>query len=127
MHFLPLLTFIGVKFCVMFARDGLFIQLLIISCRAGQLSPHTSGPLGRPVLWHCFDTLIKKLEETKLCITDVYEEVGKFKLKMLEQKNDSFFGYQAKQLMDKQVSAQEFYGSSMTLSLHTLTNGLISL
>ena len=38
-----------------------------------------------------FDTLIKKLEETKLCITDVYGKVGKFKAKMLQRKEDSFF------------------------------------
>ena len=53
-----------------------------------------------------FDTLIKKLEETKLCITDVYGKVGKFKAKMLQRKEDSFFGYQTKQLMEKQLSAQ---------------------
>lgn len=53
-----------------------------------------------------FDTLVRKLEETKLCITDVYEEVGKFKVKMLQQKDDSFFRYQTKQLMNKQVLAQ---------------------
>lgn len=54
-----------------------------------------------------FDTLVRKLEETNLCITDVYEEVGKFKVKMLQRKEDSFFGYQTKQLMDKQVSAAQ--------------------
>lgn len=53
-----------------------------------------------------FDQLVKKLEETTLCITDVYEEVQKFKMKMLQRKQDSFFGYQTKQLMDKQLSAQ---------------------
>ncbi|XP_078257165.1 uncharacterized protein LOC144594484 [Rhinoraja longicauda] len=54
-----------------------------------------------------FDQLVKKLEETKLCITDVYEEVRKFKMKMLQRKQDNFFGYQTKQLMDKQVPAQK--------------------
>ncbi len=53
-----------------------------------------------------FDQHIKKLEETKPCITDVDEEVQKFKTKMLLRKQDSFFGYQTKQLMDKQVPAQ---------------------
>ena len=51
--------------------------------------------------------LKKKLEETKLCITDVYEEVRKFKMKMLQRKQDNFFGYQTKQLMDKQLPAQK--------------------
>lgn len=32
--------------------------------------------------------------------------LGKFKAKMLQRKEDSFFGYQTNQLMDKQVSAQ---------------------
>ncbi|XP_078282406.1 uncharacterized protein LOC144608476 [Rhinoraja longicauda] len=70
-----------------------------------------------------FYLLVKKLEETKLCITDVYEEVGKFKMKMLQRRQDSFFGYQTKQLMDKQVPAQrstqqqdfeKFYDSVIT-------------
>ncbi|ROI15899.1 hypothetical protein DPX16_3800 [Anabarilius grahami] len=54
----------------------------------------------------CPQALFRKLEETKLCITDVYEEVGKFKVKMLQQKEDSFFGYHTKQLMNKQVLPQ---------------------
>ncbi|KAM3620103.1 uncharacterized protein V6R79_018367 [Siganus canaliculatus] len=54
-----------------------------------------------------FDLLVKKLEETKLCITDVYREVQMFKMKMLQRKQDSFLGYQTKQLMDKQVPAQK--------------------
>lgn len=33
-----------------------------------------------------FDQLIKKLEETKFCFIDVYKEVRKFKMKMLQQK-----------------------------------------
>ena len=46
-HFLLLLPLSGEKFCFMFACDGrLSIPLLIVSCRAGQLSPHTSGPVG---------------------------------------------------------------------------------
>lgn len=61
-----------------------------------------------------FDTLVRKLEETNLCITDVYEEVGKFKVKMLQRKEDSFFGYQTKQLMDKQVSAAQRSKQKMT-------------
>lgn len=33
-----------------------------------------------------FDQLVKKLEVTELCITDVYEEVQMFKMKMLQRK-----------------------------------------
>ena len=37
----------------------------------------------------------------------MYEEVRKFKMKMLQRKQDNFFGYQTKQLMDKQLPAQK--------------------
>ena len=53
-----------------------------------------------------FDLLVKKLELTDLCITDVYEEVKQFKMKMLQRKQDSFFGFQTKRLMEKQLPAQ---------------------
>lgn len=54
-----------------------------------------------------FDELVKKLEVTALCITDVYEEVQMFKMKMLQRKQDCFYGYRTKQLMDKQLPAQQ--------------------
>ncbi|KAK0135426.1 hypothetical protein N1851_028718 [Merluccius polli] len=70
-----------------------------------------------------FDLLVKKLELTDLCITDVYEEVRKFEMKMLQRKEDSFFGFQTKRLMEKQLPAQrskiqedflKFYDSVIT-------------
>ena len=54
-----------------------------------------------------FDHLVKKLEITALCITDVYEEVRLFKMKMLQRKQDSLFGQQTKQLVNKQLPAQK--------------------
>ncbi|XP_059821929.1 gamma-crystallin S-1-like [Hypanus sabinus] len=69
------------------------------------------------------DQLVKKLKEAKLCLTDVYEEVRNFKMKVLQRKQDSLFEYQTKQLTDKQVLAQrskqqqdfvKFYDSAIT-------------
>ena len=54
-----------------------------------------------------FEHLVKKLEETKLCITDVCEEFQTFKAKILQRKQDSFFGYHTKQLMDKQMPKEK--------------------
>lgn len=53
-----------------------------------------------------FDQLVKKLELTDLCITDVYEELRQFKMKMLRRKQDSFFGFQTRRLMDKLLPEQ---------------------
>ena len=38
-----------------------------------------------------FDQLVKKLEETTLCITDVYEEVQKFNIKDASAETGQFF------------------------------------
>uniref|UniRef100_H3A0B7 DUF4371 domain-containing protein n=1 Tax=Latimeria chalumnae TaxID=7897 RepID=H3A0B7_LATCH len=54
-----------------------------------------------------FDELVNKLEESKLCITDVYTEMYRFKMKMLNRKEDCFFGFQAKQLMGKLLPEQK--------------------
>jgi len=48
-----------------------------------------------------FDQLVRKLEETQLCITDVYEDIRKLKAKMLQIKYDNFWGFQTRQLMEK--------------------------
>lgn len=48
-----------------------------------------------------FDQLVKKLEETNLSITDVYEDIRKFKAKIQQRKDDGFCGFQTRQLMDK--------------------------
>lgn len=50
-----------------------------------------------------FTELVKKLEEANLCITDVYEEVRKFRAKIMRRKEDEFFGFKTKQMMDKQL------------------------
>lgn len=42
-----------------------------------------------------------------LCIADVYEIEQMFKMKMLPRKQDCFYGYQTKQLMDKWLPAQQ--------------------
>ncbi|KAK1888874.1 Mu-theraphotoxin-Hhn1b 3 [Dissostichus eleginoides] len=54
-----------------------------------------------------FDQLVKKLEETNLCITDVYEEIRKFKAKIQQRKDDGFCGFQTRQLMDKLLPAEK--------------------
>lgn len=54
-----------------------------------------------------FDQLVKKLEETDLCITDVYKELRQFRQKMLQRKEDSFFSYQTKRLMEKVPGGQK--------------------
>lgn len=54
-----------------------------------------------------FDKLVKRLEETQLCIPDVYEEIRKFIEKMQQRKDDSFYRFQTRQLMDKLHPAEK--------------------
>lgn len=54
-----------------------------------------------------FDQLVKKLKQTTLCITDVYEEIRKFKGKMKQRKDDSFCGFQTRQLMEKLLPSEK--------------------
>lgn len=134
--FLPLLTLSGMKFCIIFTHNGCHsaVDHLLQSWPAltsyfrslGETCPVALSSAAEMYMFffHNFDQLIKYLEETNLCIADIYMEVPKFNMKMPQQTQVKF--WIPNSAASSQHKRRSSCRTSMILSLHTMTSALIS-